>query len=154
LRRRVRVADAWPRGQRDECDGRRAEWMADYAMSEELVHLEVSRGVATITLDSPHNRNALSRQLIADLDRQLTAALHDAGARVIVLTGVGPAFCSGADLKERRGSGAAPPSGRPGGLVPILTAMWEAPKPIVGRINGPARAGGVGLVGACDIAVA
>jgi methylglutaconyl-CoA hydratase len=123
-------------------------------MNGELVHLEVSRGVGTITLYSPHNRNALSRQLIADLDRRLTAALDDPGVRVIVLTGAGPAFCSGADLKERRGTGSPSPAGRPGGLVPILTAMWEGPKPIVGRINGPARAGGVGLVAACDIAVA
>ena len=117
-------------------------------MSGELVHLEVSRGVGTITLDSPQNRNALSRQLVADLDRHLTAALDDPGVRVIVLTGAGPAFCSGADLKERRGADGTAPAGRPGGLVPILTAMWEAPKPVVGRINGPARAGGVGLVAA------
>ena len=123
-------------------------------MTEELVHLEVSRGVGTITLDSPHNRNALSRQLVADLDRHLTAALDDPAVRVIVLTGAGPAFCSGADLKERRGADGTASAGRPGGLVPILTAMWEAPKPVVGRINGPARAGGVGLVAACDIAVA
>ncbi len=123
-------------------------------MTNELVHLEVAGGVGTITLDSPHNRNALSRQLIADLDRHLTAALEDPGVRVIVLTGAGPAFCSGADLKERRDTDSIPPPGRPGGLVPILTAMWEGPKPIVGRINGAARAGGLGLVAACDIAVA
>lgn len=123
-------------------------------MTAELVHLEVSRGVGTITLDSPHNRNALSRQLIRDLDQRLAAALADPDVRVIVLTGAGPAFCSGADLKERRGADGTPPAGRPGGIVPILTAMWEAPKPVIGRINGPARAGGVGLVAACDIAVA
>jgi methylglutaconyl-CoA hydratase len=123
-------------------------------MTGELVHLEVSHGVGTIMLDSPHNRNALSRQLLADLDQRLTAALDDPGVRVIVLTGAGPAFCSGADLKERRGGDSAAPPGRPAGLVPILTAMWKAPKPVVGRINGPARAGGVGLVAACDIAVA
>jgi methylglutaconyl-CoA hydratase len=123
-------------------------------MTGELAHLEVSRGIGTITLDSPHNRNALSRQLIADLDRHLKAALDDPGVRVIVLTGAGTAFCSGADLRERRGADGPSPPGRPGGLVPILTAMWEAPKPIVARINGPARAGGVGLVAACDIAVA
>jgi methylglutaconyl-CoA hydratase len=123
-------------------------------MNGDLVHLEVSRGVGTITLDSPPNRNALSRQLVSDLDRRLTAALDDPGVRVVVLTGAGPAFCSGADLKERRGPESAATPGRPGGIVPILTAMWNAPKPIIGRINGPARAGGVGLVAACDIAVA
>lgn len=124
-------------------------------MTAELVHLEVKQGVGTITLDSPHNRNALSRQVVADLDRQMTAALDDPGVRVVVLTGMGPAFCSGADLKERRTSQEpAPASGRPGGVVPVLTAMWHASKPIVGRINGAARAGGLGLVAACDIAVA
>jgi methylglutaconyl-CoA hydratase len=122
-------------------------------MTEELVRLEVSRGVGTITLDSPHNRNALSRQLLADLNQRLTEAIDDPGVRVVVLTGAGPAFCSGADLRERRETSSTPSAGRPG-LAPILTAMWESPKPVVGRINGPARAGGVGLVAACDIAVA
>lgn len=122
-------------------------------MSDELVHLDVAGGVGTITLDSPSNRNALSRRLVADLDRQLTAALADPSVRIIVLTGNGPAFCAGADLKERRAAGPAAAQG-PGGVVPILAAMWEAPKPILGRINGPARAGGIGLVAACDIAVA
>jgi methylglutaconyl-CoA hydratase len=117
-------------------------------MIDELVHLDVARGVGTVTLDSPANRNALSRRLLADLDRQLTAALADPGVRVIVLTATGPAFCSGADLKESRATGPR------GGLAPILAAMWEAPKPVVGRIVGPARAGGLGLVAACDIAVA
>jgi methylglutaconyl-CoA hydratase len=123
-------------------------------MSDELVHLEVKGGVGTITLDSPHNRNALSRRLRGDLERHLAAALADPGVRIVVLTGTGPAFCSGADLKERREPDEAPSSTRPGGVAPILTAMWEAPKPIVGRINGPVRAGGLGLVAACDIAVA
>lgn len=70
---------------------------------------------------------------------------------MIVLTGAGPVFCSGADLREPRS--AAPPV-RTTGLGPILGAMWNASKPILGRINGPARAGGIGLVAACDIAVA
>jgi methylglutaconyl-CoA hydratase len=122
-------------------------------MKDVIVHLERTPGVATITLDSPHNRNALSRQMLAELDQHLTAALDDPDVRVIVLTGAGPVFCSGADLKERRDTG-TPPRDRRSGLVPILTAMWDAPKPIVGRINGAARAGGVGLVAACDIAVA
>jgi methylglutaconyl-CoA hydratase len=123
-------------------------------VGDELVHLDVTRGVATITLDSPQNRNALSRQLVADLDRHLASALGDDGVRVIVLTGNGPAFCAGADLKERRAETASADSPRPRGLAPILATMWNAPKPIVGRINGPARAGGIGLIAACDIAVA
>ena len=71
-------------------------------MADELVHLAVAGGVGTITLDSPANRNALSRQLVADLDRHLTTALADPAVRVIVLTGSGSVFCSGAALKERR----------------------------------------------------
>jgi methylglutaconyl-CoA hydratase len=122
-------------------------------MKDEVVHLERTPGVATITLDSPHNRNALSRQRLAELDQRLQEALDDPDVRVIVLTGAGTVFCSGADLKERRDTHETPPRSRPGGLVPILTAMWEVSKPIVGRINGAARAGGVGLVAACDIAV-
>jgi methylglutaconyl-CoA hydratase len=122
-------------------------------MSDELVHLDVAGGVGTITLDSLSNRNALSRRLVADLERQLTAALADPAVRIIVLTGTGPAFCAGADLKERRAAGPAAAQG-PGGVVPVLAAMWEAPKPILGRINGSARAGGIGLIAACDIAVA
>ncbi len=123
-------------------------------MSDELVHLDISRGVATITLDSPHNRNALSRQLVADLDRHLSTALADEHARVIVLTGNGPSFCSGADLKERRTETSGSDAPRARGLAPVLATMWNAPKPIVGRINGPARAGGIGLIAACDISVA
>ena len=124
-------------------------------MADELVHFDLKGGVGTITLDSPSNRNALSRQLVSDLDRHMTAALADPAVHLIVLTGTGTVFSSGADLKERRtpAPAAAPPA-KPGGLAPILTAMWEAPKPIVGRINGAARAGGLGLVAACDIAVA
>ena len=126
-------------------------------MADELVRYDVARGVATITLDSPHNRNALSTGLMAQLRDRLTAADADPGARVIVLTGSGTVFCSGADLKEQRErneSGTTQTSGGFHALPEILTLMWESPTPVVGRINGAARAGGVGLVSACDIAVA
>ena len=86
--------------------------------ADELVHLEVAGGVARVTLDSPLNRNALSRRLLADLDRQVRSAARDERARVIVLTGAGSVFCSGADLKEPRAAGAADRVGgprRPGG---------------------------------------
>lgn len=129
---------------------------------DELVHLSLERGVATITLDSPHNRNALSRRLVGELEEHVAAALMDERVRVIVLTGTGPVFCSGADLKEQReaneagagaGSGVIAAGERGGGLPAILTALWRSPKPVVGRINGTARAGGMGLIGACDLAV-
>jgi methylglutaconyl-CoA hydratase len=106
--------------------------------------------IAVITLDSPANRNALSGALLTQLHAALTAALADTGTRVIVLTGAGPAFCAGADLKEARGAPAAAPA-----LFPqILELIWESPKPVVCRVNGSARAGGIGLIAACDIAIA
>ena len=124
-------------------------------MSGEIVHLDIAGGVGTITLDSPSNRNALSRQLTSELWGHLQAALADERVRVIVLTGSGTVFCSGADLKEQREANVAGNAAAgPVGLPQILTAMWESPKPVIGRINGAARAGGLGLVAACDIAVA
>ncbi len=123
-------------------------------MSEELVHLEVTRGIATVTLDSPANRNALSRALMAGLEERLDTALADDRARLIVLTGAGPVFCSGADLKEMgSGRGGSGQGAGPGGLVTILRRILYSPKPIIARVAGPARAGGLGLVAACDIAV-
>lgn len=118
----------------------------------ELVHLDVAAGVATITLDSPANRNALSAQLRRELLDHLATALGDDAVRVVVLSHTGRVFCSGMDLKETRGAGV----GEQGvNEVPrILSTIWDSPKPVVARVAGPARAGGVGLVSACDIAVA
>jgi methylglutaconyl-CoA hydratase len=120
----------------------------------ELVHYEVSDGVARITLDSPHNRNALSRQLVAELQQHLATGLDDDGVRVIVLTGEGKVFCSGADLKEQRQANEAGETAKSPGAVEVMRALWDSPKPVLGRMNGHARAGGLGLVGACDIVVA
>ena len=122
-------------------------------MSEELVHLEIAGGVATITLDSPSNRNALSRALIGGLKTSLETALNDDRARLIVLTHTGPVFCSGADLKEMRGGGEPGQPAGPGGLVAILKTIWRSPKPVIARVGGPTRAGGIGLIAACDMAV-
>jgi methylglutaconyl-CoA hydratase len=116
----------------------------------EFVRTDRAAGITTITLDSPGNRNALSGGLLIELDAALTDALSDPGVRVIMLTGAGPAFCSGADLKESRTS----PSAAPELFPTILRLIWDAPKPVVCRVNGSARAGGIGLIAACDIAVA
>src|SRR3954470_21829290 len=115
---------------------------------EPLVRVTAEGGVATITMDSPHNRNALSARLVASLREALTEAIADDRVRVLVLTGAGPAFCAGADLKEQ--AAGEPPPDVPG----LLGLIWDSPKPVVARLNGPARAGGLGLVTACDPAVA
>jgi methylglutaconyl-CoA hydratase len=118
----------------------------------ELVHLDTAAGVATITLDSPDNRNALSAQLRRELLAHLQTAIDDSGVRVIVLSHTGRVFCSGMDLKESRGAGAQNQGVNE--FPAILERIWASPKPVVARVGGPARAGGVGLVAACDIAVA
>ncbi|MBB6348872.1 enoyl-CoA hydratase-related protein [Nonomuraea muscovyensis] len=121
-----------------------------------LVHKELANGVATITLDSPPNRNALSVRLLADLEDRLGWALAEPEARVIVLTGTGPVFCSGADLKEQRVERASGAADAPvtASFPEILALLWESPKPVICRLNGTARAGGLGLVAACDFAIA
>ncbi|WP_433535262.1 enoyl-CoA hydratase-related protein [Micromonospora sp. CA-249363] len=117
-----------------------------------LVRVATARGVTTLTLDSPHNRNALSTALMTQLLAGLADAVADDAVRVVVLDHTGPVFCSGADLKE---TAAAYASGTvPAGMLgDVLAALWECPKPVVARVGGPARAGGLGLVAAADLAV-
>lgn len=116
-----------------------------------LVDSATARGVATLTLDSPHNRNALSSALMDEFVSAIGAAAADEAVRVIVVTHTGPVFCSGADLKETAASYASGsvPAGRMGD---VLAAIDECPKPVVARVGGPARAGGIGLIAACDLA--
>jgi enoyl-CoA hydratase/methylglutaconyl-CoA hydratase len=115
----------------------------------ELVHYDVADGVATITLDSPHNRNALSRQLVTELVDRLERAAKDDAARVVVLRSADRVFCSGADLAEAAQGGVAGAEG----LVGVLRGILTHPKPVVTRIVGPVRAGGLGIVGASDIVI-
>jgi len=115
-----------------------------------LVRTETAGGICTVTLDSPHNANALSTGLLTQLGTALEQALGDPGVRVIVLTGAGRVFCSGADLKEALTS----PSGATSLMSGVVQLLWDSSKPVIGRVNGAARAGGIGLVAACDIAVA
>ncbi|HEX7658775.1 MAG TPA: enoyl-CoA hydratase-related protein [Pseudonocardiaceae bacterium] len=121
-------------------------------MAPELVHRSITRGIATITLDSPRNRNALSAQLRRELTDHLDAALADDAVRVIVLDHTGPVFCAGMDLREARGTGTEDQGVNE--FPAILERIWTSPKPVVAKVAGPARAGGVGLMAACDIVVA
>ncbi|MBP5868038.1 enoyl-CoA hydratase family protein [Streptomyces scabiei] len=110
-----------------------------------LVRTAHHRGITTLTLDSPANRNALSAALVAELRDALDACGKDDTVRAVVLTHTGSTFCAGADLRD-------PPD--PAALVALLRLLLELPKPVVARVTGHVRAGGLGLLGACDIAAA
>ncbi|MBA8825435.1 methylglutaconyl-CoA hydratase [Saccharopolyspora lacisalsi] len=122
-------------------------------MADELVHRTVDNGIATITLDSPHNRNALSARLRMELRAALTASIDENSVRVVVLDHTGPVFCAGMDLKESRDEESTEEQGVRD-LPALLEQIWTSPKPVVTKLAGPARAGGIGLVAASDIAVA
>ena len=110
---------------------------------------------ARLTLNSPHNRNALSTALVSQLHRGLRDAEADPAVRAVVLGHAGGTFCAGADLSEA--SGGDPydmAAARARELTALLRAIIESPLPVIAAINGHVRAGGFGLVGACDIAVA
>lgn len=108
---------------------------------------------AWITLDSPQNRNALSAAMVKEIGEHLKTAIADPEVRAIVLTGNGPAFCAGADLKSR-GDVPAPGSGATNPFVEILKLIWDGPKPVIAAVNGHAFGGGLGLVAVADIAIA
>ncbi|PSL00660.1 enoyl-CoA hydratase/methylglutaconyl-CoA hydratase [Murinocardiopsis flavida] len=121
--------------------------------TEPLVRGSDDRGIRTLTLDSPHNRNALSARLRVDLADALAAAVADPDVRAVLIDAAGPAFCAGADLKEIAAGGLSADPAAPG-MPDLFSAIMDAPKPVVARVDGPARAGGIGLVAAADIALA
>jgi methylglutaconyl-CoA hydratase len=121
-------------------------------VDDQVLQVGVRSGVATLTLDSPANRNALSRAMRAQLRSALTEALADDAVRVVVLDHTGRVFCSGMDLTEAAG-GAAQDQGV-NEFPALLEMLWNSPKPVVATVRGPARAGGVGLLAACDVVVA
>src|ERR1700693_4465594 len=96
----------------------------------ELVHLVVEGGIATITLDSPHNRNALSSQLVTELTDRLRAAVADASVRAVVLAHTGKTFCSGADLSEAR-TGSM--SGTASTLLTLMRAIIDLRTPVIAK---------------------
>ncbi|MEU6351776.1 enoyl-CoA hydratase family protein [Streptomyces sp. NPDC047072] len=104
-----------------------------------------ARGVETLTLDSPHNRNALSAALVGELASGLADCAKDADVRAVVVAHTGTTFSAGADLRD-------PPP--PDALVGLLRRIVDLDKPVVARVTGHVRAGGLGLLAACDIAAA
>jgi methylglutaconyl-CoA hydratase len=126
-------------------------------MTYTTLETTLQQGVAVIWLNRPDLRNALNATMIAELTDAVQAAADDEGVRAIVLAGHGKAFCAGADLnwmKEAAAWSAAENEADAGRLASLLRSIAEAPKPTVARVHGPAFAGGLGLVAACDIAVA
>ena len=121
----------------------------------DAVSLDVSDGVATIALDRPEARNRLDAEGLNLLARHLRVTADDPDVRVVVLTGSGNTFCSGADLAgalaAHEGGFAA---GGTAGLVDVLCSMLDHPKPLIARVQGHVAGGGNGLVAACDLAVA
>jgi methylglutaconyl-CoA hydratase len=116
----------------------------------ELVHYRVDDHVATLNLDSQHNRNALSRQLVGELYDLLDRAEKDDDIKVVMIRAVGSTFCSGADMSEASVDGMEHAAGV---LVDLQRKIATLPKPVVTRIQGNVRAGGIGIVASSDIAV-
>jgi enoyl-CoA hydratase len=125
-------------------------------MDNRLVEYTVEGQVARLTLNSPHNRNALSSTLVSQLHQGLRDAAADPAVRVAVLGHTGGTFCAGADLSQ--GSAHSDPAEataqRSREMAALLRAIVEAPLPVIVAVDGHVRAGGMGLVAAADIAVA
>src|SRR4051812_26968800 len=105
-------------------------------MTEELVHYGVADAVATITLDSPHNRNALSQQLVTELFERLGRAAADPAVKVALIRQEGKVFCSGADLSEATSVGMAGGARR---IVELQRLIVSLDKPVVTRVSGAVR---------------
>lgn len=124
-------------------------------MTRPLVEYRTADGAAWLTLDSPANRNALSTMLVEQLHDGLSRAGADPDVRVVVLGHTGSTFCAGADLGETAGADIGDTAVlRARELTRLLRRILESPLPVIAAVDGHVRAGGLGLVGACDLAVA
>jgi len=122
----------------------------------EILLVEKRDQVAYVTLNRPQIRNAFDETLIAELGHALAELDADATVRAVVLGGAGTAFCAGADLnwmKRMAGYGYEQNLADARALASMLKTLDRMSKPTIARVHGPAFAGGVGLVAACDIAV-
>jgi enoyl-CoA hydratase/carnithine racemase len=125
------------------------------APAEPVVLADLADGVLSLTMNRPQQRNALSIALMTALEEQLDRAAVDPAVRVVTLSGAGPGFCAGHDLKEIRAN--------PGEEIyrrlftqcgRMMTKIVRLPKPVIARIHGIATAAGCQLVASCDLAVA
>jgi enoyl-CoA hydratase/carnithine racemase len=125
-------------------------------VEQSTVLYETREGVATVTLNRPERRNALSTALLAELRAALRTAKDDPEVRVVILTGAGDkAFCAGADLGGiAAGAGPIELHEERRGFVEVFTLITRLGKPVIGCINGHALAGGFGLALSCDLLVA
>lgn len=126
-------------------------------MSEETVSANISGSVLTVALNRPHVHNAMNPQLINDLTRLFADIGDREDVRVVILTGSGRSFCAGADLAAMRAAADYDYDQNVAGgeaIFDLMASIDRCPKPVVGRINGTAIGGGVGLVSCCDIVVA
>ena len=117
----------------------------------DLVRSVAGDRVVTVTLDSPANRNALSRRLIAELSDALAVAAAGDDVHAVLLTHTGTTFCSGAALDEMRDGDTAAGARD---MLALFRQLLTLPVPVVARVDGAARAGGLGLLGACDVVLA
>ncbi len=116
-----------------------------------------ARGIVTLTLDRPEAKNALSAALVGELTAALARLAGDAAVRAVVLTGAGNVFCAGADIRDMRDAGSASPEQNEADarrFATMLETLERQPQPTVAVVNGAAFGGAVGLIAACDIAVA
>ncbi len=127
-------------------------------MSFETIRIETNpRGVAILTLAREEKHNAMNAVMIAELTEAAAGLAADAAVRVVVLTGAGKSFCAGGDLDWMRSQFDATREERMAEarkLALMLRALNELPKPLIGRINGQAYGGGMGIMSVCDVAIA
>ena len=115
-----------------------------------------TRGVATLTLNRAEKHNAMSAQMLADLTQAAADLAADDAVRVVVLTGAGKSFCAGGDLGWMRDQAEMDPETRSkeaGKLATMLGALNSLPKPLIGKVQGNAFGGGVGMASVCDVAI-
>lgn len=127
--------------------------MADFQYLDVAVD---PRGIATVTLNSPQTRNAMSNDLMRELRRAVQTLAADDKVRAVVLTGAGEIFSAGGDLKGFQRQATNSREGRIADATEFATTLKELdelPKPLIGRINGSAFGGGIGLISICDIAI-